>query len=298
MLKGTVWHFNSTIDTTNIWNSLPFTNMDGLFTCDGVQYKQLMGEELIDEQGTKPGSIDYINPDSHDGEMAYIIDSDIGGNVGWQDESFRTITFINEPVANGSALEAWLNENAVISADPYASYVVTGTALLSIADAIRAKTGDSSELTFPTGFVDAIDGLTTLEQDTADATATAKDIILGKTAYVKGQKIYGSYVLNIANVQTNVTRTVTFIASPGLYMQGQYIMQYVRGAGEYWTINTINAHFICPDAYTNALTCTVDTSTPCKWIGVYAAQKFSIPYSGSVRFQLVYTAAAIVSTDN
>ena len=220
MLKGTVWHFNSTIDTTSIWNSLPFTNMDGLFTCDGVQYKQLMGEELIDEQGTKPGSIDYINPDLHDGEMVYIIDSDIGGNVGWQNEAFRTIAFINEPVANGSALEAWLNENAVISADPYASYVVTGTALSSIADAIRAKTGDSSELTFPTGFVDAIESIRGLKELTADANATAEYIHVNKTAYVNGEKITGTgKIIRIRQVTKSWPSTPTTVPAGGCIKQ-------------------------------------------------------------------------------
>lgn len=47
-----------------------------------------------------------------------------------------------------------------------ANYIVTGEQLKDIADAIRAKTGDSEQLVFPDGFVSSIGSIQNFEEKT------------------------------------------------------------------------------------------------------------------------------------
>lgn len=67
-------------------------------------------------------------------------------------------------------------------------YLTSSTDLVKIADAIRSKTGGTSQLSFPDEYVSGIESLT----NTNDATATDLDILENKTAYSKGRKLYGA----------------------------------------------------------------------------------------------------------
>ena len=68
-----------------------------------------------------------------------------------------------------------------------ANYITSDEELTSIADAVRAKTGKTAGMTFPTGFVSEIGGL----NSTYDATATISDVVSGKTFYANGEKLTG-----------------------------------------------------------------------------------------------------------
>ena len=85
----------------------------------------------------------------------------------------------------------------------------------AIANKIRAKTGSTASIVAD-NFPDAIDGIVTVSEGTADATATASDMANGVTAYVNGKKVTG----NVTTYQNNSTLTYAS-QTPIAYSNGQ-----------------------------------------------------------------------------
>ena len=87
-----------------------------------------------------------------------------------------------------------------------ADYRVSKEQLTAVAAAIRQKGGTNDPLRFPDGFTSAIAALATSGADTADATATAADILAGKSAYANGQKLIGTLVPDGYQILTGEVR--------------------------------------------------------------------------------------------
>lgn len=90
-------------------------------------------------------------------------------------------------------------------------YLTTDTELTSVANAIRTKGGTSSSLVYPTGFVSAIEAIST-GTDVSDTTAAASDVRTGKYFYTSaGVKTQGS----LANGSATTPAT-TITANPSI----------------------------------------------------------------------------------
>lgn len=74
----------------------------------------------------------------------------------WQNYLNRAITIESGTAVTDPTLIAWLESTAERI---YTSYKVNEPDLTAVADAIRAKGGTSEPLTFPDGFIDAINAL-------------------------------------------------------------------------------------------------------------------------------------------
>lgn len=75
----------------------------------------------------------------------------------FENEAYRTITFDTPPTG---ALLTWLQANATRQVQ-VVEYLTTDTDLIKVANAIRAKSGTTAKLSFPDGFVQAINSIPT-----------------------------------------------------------------------------------------------------------------------------------------
>ena len=99
------------------------------------------------------------------------------------------------------------------------NYSVTGEQLTGIADAIRTKTGDSSGLAFPDGFVSAIEGIADLSSLITNTAYAQKDSTIEVDAQTTVAVIYTVQtpadiaLKNLFNVKMAHPNTKVYISS-------------------------------------------------------------------------------------
>ena len=83
------------------------------------------------------------------------------GSYGYEfdNEAYRELTFDTPPTGD---LLTWLQSNATLQEDTtVVEYLTTNIDLKKVANAIRAKSGTTAKLSFPDGFVQAINSIPT-----------------------------------------------------------------------------------------------------------------------------------------
>ena len=151
------------------------------------------------------------------GETAYVNGEKITGTLA----SLSKLSYdnINPSVSNGKLILGIMAKNGIVSNNTHISLSapLSKFGYATAEDVVAGKTFTSSA-----GL--RVEGTAVLGTDTSDATASATDILSGKTAYVNGEKVTGSIASKAAATYTPGTADQT-IAS-GQYLSGA---QTVKG---------------------------------------------------------------------
>ncbi len=122
----------------------------------------------------------------------------------WANEANKTITFTKEPTASRTEFLAWLVANATCT----------------------SVSTERLEMEFPDGFISMANDIRTLSE-TSDATATAADIVSGKTAYVNKKKLTGEYAPKVTDVTTKTTYFQSFTITSKYYNADEQVSRVV-----------------------------------------------------------------------
>lgn len=205
MFNGTTWIFHDTVTLPEAelraWNSAFST----LYTTPIIKANTYNYYGIIVKT-------DGIYLENSDGSYSM---NKIYDNGAWTDESYKTIEFINEPdsfivgnktTGDPSAFLLWLQENAAQQPEISEKYLAEGEDLRKIADMIRAKTGESEPIVFPSGFLDGIGEIQLFTEQTTAGTALP----------TSGTTINGKETASIGGISINNAKAIKGVACSGL----------------------------------------------------------------------------------
>lgn len=143
-LTNTRWRFNLTpnfdvVDNLHVGSTYYNHNFTVNFQSNGLNYSMLTASKRYD--GTH-----YI---------MYSYNTTYNINGTWSANAYREILITGGNAVQNADLIAWLES----AAELIDRYYIDKSDLVSVADAIRAKGGTSEPLTFPDGFIEAINNL-------------------------------------------------------------------------------------------------------------------------------------------
>ena len=160
--------------------------------------------------------------DMREGTTAYVNGEKVTGTIPlWNGINWDTPTVIWDSENKKLTLRGSLNARRMIKKDSISTMHCSGEKLgdATTADVAKGKTFTSASGLKVTGTHICSGGI-----DTSDATATASDILSGKTAYVNGSKVTGSISSKAAATYTPGTEDQTIVS--GQYLSG---VQTIKG---------------------------------------------------------------------